>query len=123
MPVGGAVLFGDEDGERHPAYVSSIQVRDGKLSDAELAALGPPTAAGIPLVPTGAPTVVTALDIQRLGNTLSIVWPLGLTGYVLEGSPSLAAPNWQPVNGVNADCANAIVPVGTGMRFFRLIRP
>ena len=67
--------------------------------------------------------VVAALDIQRLGNTLSIVWPLGLTGYVLEASPSLTAPNWQPVSGVNADCANATVPIGPGMRFFRLIRP
>jgi hypothetical protein len=98
-------------------------VRDGRLSDAELAALGPPTASGIPLVLAAAPTVVAALDIQRLGNTLSIVWPLGLTGYLLEASPSLTAPNWQPVSGVNADCANATVPIGPGMRFFRLIRP
>jgi hypothetical protein len=123
MPVGGAVLFGDEDGERHPAYVSSIQVRDGKMSDAELAALGPPTATGIPLFVTGAPTVVAALDIQRLGNTLSIVWPPGLTGYVLQSSPSLTTPNWQPVAGVIADCAGATVPLGTGTQFFRLIRP
>jgi hypothetical protein len=123
MPVGGAVLFGDDDGERHPAYVNSIQVRDGRMSDAELAALGPPTATGIPVAVSGAPELAAAVDIRRVGSTLSIVWPAGLTGYILESSPSLTAPNWQPVSGVNADCANATVPVGTGMRFFRLIRP
>jgi hypothetical protein len=123
MPVGGAVLFGDEDGERHPAYVSSIQVRDGKLSDAELAALGPPTAIGIPLVLPGASEVVAAVDIQRVGGTLSVLWPPGLTGYVLQSSPSLTAPNWQPVNGVNTDCGSATVQVGPGMQFFRLVRP
>jgi hypothetical protein len=49
LPVAGAVLFGDEDGERHPAYVNSIQVRDGTLTDAQIAAMGGPTARGIPV--------------------------------------------------------------------------
>ena len=122
MPVGGAVLFGDDDGERHPAYVNSIQVRDGKMSDAELAALGPATATGIPVALSGAAAaeLVAAVEIRRIGNSLSIVWPPGLTGHILESSPSLTAPNWQPVPGVNADCAAATVPLSGGMQFFRL---
>ncbi|MBL9175096.1 MAG: hypothetical protein JNL10_16270, partial [Verrucomicrobiales bacterium] len=46
-----AALFGDgDDGELHPVYVNSVQIRSGKLSDAELAALGAATASGIPVV-------------------------------------------------------------------------
>jgi hypothetical protein len=44
-----AVLFGDGDqDERRAMYVNSIQIRAGKLSDAELYALGGPSAAGVP---------------------------------------------------------------------------
>jgi hypothetical protein len=46
-----AILFGDGDeDERRTMYVNSIQIRPGKLSDVELALLGGPSAAGIPLV-------------------------------------------------------------------------
>ncbi|MBL9169635.1 MAG: hypothetical protein JNN07_17985 [Verrucomicrobiales bacterium] len=46
-----AILFGDGDeDERRTMYVNSIQIRPGKLSDAQLALLGGPSAAGIPLV-------------------------------------------------------------------------
>ena len=44
-----AILFADGDqDERREMYVNSIQIRAGRLSDAELALLGAPTAAGIP---------------------------------------------------------------------------
>jgi hypothetical protein len=44
-----AILFadGDED-ERHAMFVNSIQIRSGKLSDAQIVALGGPSADGIP---------------------------------------------------------------------------
>ncbi len=43
-------LFGDgDDNERTDCYVNSIQIREGALTDAEVAALGGPTAEGIPL--------------------------------------------------------------------------
>ena len=43
-------LFGDgDDNERSEAYVNSIQIRAGTLSDEEVAALGGPSADGIPL--------------------------------------------------------------------------
>jgi len=44
------VLFADNDGESMPAYVNSIQIRNYKMTDAGIAALGGPTADGIPLV-------------------------------------------------------------------------
>ena len=46
-----SILFGDgNQDERRVWYVNSIQVRDGKLSDDALIALGGPEAGGIPIV-------------------------------------------------------------------------
>ena len=46
-----AILFGDGDqDERRTMWVNSIQIRAGKLSDAECALLGSPTGSGIPVV-------------------------------------------------------------------------
>ena len=46
------LLFADGDGDDHDAtvYVNSVQVRNGKLSDAEMVALGGPAGGGIPQV-------------------------------------------------------------------------
>ncbi|HTG43756.1 MAG TPA: hypothetical protein VK633_04425, partial [Verrucomicrobiae bacterium] len=40
-------LFSDDDGETESGYINSLQVRDEKLSDGLIAALGAPSAAGI----------------------------------------------------------------------------
>jgi hypothetical protein len=45
-----ALLFADNDGESQPAYVNSVQVRNYKMKDIELAALGGPSPYGVPLV-------------------------------------------------------------------------
>jgi len=45
-----AILFGDEDGESQLCYVNSVQFRNYKLTDAGVAALGGPSADGIPAV-------------------------------------------------------------------------
>lgn len=45
-----ASLFSDEDGESQAAYLNSVQIRNYKMSDAGVAALGGPSADGIPLV-------------------------------------------------------------------------
>jgi len=45
-----ALLFSDEDGESQASYLNSVQIRNYKMSDAGIAALGGPTADGIPLV-------------------------------------------------------------------------
>jgi hypothetical protein len=44
-----ALLFADNDGERGLAYVSSVQVRDGQMSEEEVAALGAPSSSGVQL--------------------------------------------------------------------------
>lgn len=43
-----ALLFADNDNETRPGYVNSIQIRNYQMTDAEVATLGVPSAAGIP---------------------------------------------------------------------------
>ena len=42
-------LFADEDNERQDMWVNAVQIREGRMSDEEVAALGGPDANGIPL--------------------------------------------------------------------------
>ncbi len=41
--------------------------------------------------------VEVSLTVSRNGANLQLAWPIGAAGYVLQTSPSLAAPVWQPV--------------------------
>ena len=69
-------LFADENGESQPVYISSLQVRNYKMSDAEIAALGGVgSAAGIPTVTgqwdftNGDLGATIGKDMEFLGNT------------------------------------------------------
>jgi hypothetical protein len=116
-----AVLFADGDqNEQRVWYVNSIQIREGKLSDAELEALGTPTAGGIPRPggeePGDDPRLTVAIDT---GN-LRISWPADATGFSLESTPDLLNPVWAPVTGVSNNAVS--VPLTDPQRFFRLRR-
>jgi hypothetical protein len=80
-----AVLFGDGDqDERREMFVNSIQVRAGKLSDAECFALGGPSAAGIPAtIPSS--TVTGQWDFEFGDLSASIGAPLAY----LDGAEGL----------------------------------
>jgi hypothetical protein len=87
------ILFGDEDGESQPAYVNSVQIRNYRMSDAALTALGGPSSEGIPFV-TGqwdfeanSLAATIGFDLQMLPNTDLF------TGYdpvVVNGEPATA---------------------------------
>lgn len=65
------------------------------------------------------------LTIQREANNVVIRWPASATGYTLQASPSLSAPNWSAVGGApeaDGSFLKQTVAIGTGMQFFRLIR-
>ena len=96
-----AVLFGDGDqDERRMLWVNSIQIRAGKLSDAELEALGSPTAAGIPIA-LGIEQPV--LNVTRNANgSITIAWQAE-TAFTLETKPSLTTDTWTPVPDVVND--------------------
>jgi len=67
-----AVLFGDGDqDERREMWVNSIQIRSGKLSDAQIAALGAPSASGIPIAdPVTSVTGQWDFNFGDLGETV-----------------------------------------------------
>jgi hypothetical protein len=115
-----AVLFGDGDqDERRAMWVSSIQIRSGALSKAELEALGGPTAAGIPLVLDVVVETPPTLQATRSGNQLQISWPTDVTGYTLETSPGLSGATWTAVPGVVNNSVS--VPISTTANaFYRL---
>ncbi|MDB6037952.1 MAG: hypothetical protein JWM99_1793, partial [Verrucomicrobiales bacterium] len=115
------LLIADGDGDdMTDTYINSIQVRSTKLSDAELVALGGPSAGGIPVL-TEAPVVEelpVSLTITRSGSNLTISWPAASAGYILETTPSLGSPVWTPVSGV---ANNSVTFPGAGTaQFYRL---
>jgi hypothetical protein len=115
------LLIADGDGDdMTDTYINSIQVRSTKLSDAELIALGGPSAAGIPMLTEGAviqePPV--SLTITHTGNNVTISWPAAATGYILETTASLGTPVWSPVQGV---ANNSVTFAGSAAsQFYRL---
>src|SRR6266511_2802814 len=115
-----AHLFSDggHDNEVNTYYVNSVQIRDSKLSDSEVATLGGPQAAGIPHgQPSSAQPKLTTTTGAN-GNSLTISWDDAASGYSLEGTGSLTNPNWSPVQGVNNN--SVLVDTSTGTRFYRL---
>lgn len=117
-----AVLFGDGDqDERRAMWVSSIQIRSGALSKAELEALGGPSAGGIPLVLDVVVETPPTLQAARSGNQLQISWPADATGYTLQTSPSLTGASWTAVPGVVNNSVS--VPISTTANaFYRLTK-
>jgi hypothetical protein len=63
-----ALLFADDDVDARAGYVSSIQIRKGRLSDVEIARLGGPSAKKIP----------GAIRTSREFGVLQIYWSGGV---------------------------------------------
>jgi hypothetical protein len=67
-----------------------------------------------------------ALSIVSSNSTLTLSWPFPSTGFVLESTPSLRPPNWQPAPEsavTNHSLLEVLVPVNPGSRYFRLRKP
>ena len=68
------------------------------LTPTEIASLGKATAGGIPAVIPARPTLTIRLN--EFGIT-TLAWPIEVTGYILETSPSLGATAvWTPADNV-----------------------
>ena len=117
-----AILFADGDlpnpDERREWWVNSIQIRPGALSKEEMAALGGPSAAGIPVLIPLAPR--PALNAERSGNALTISWDTSVSGFTLETTSSLTNPSWSTVPGVLNNSVTIVL--GPGNEFFRLTK-
>ncbi len=73
------------------------------------------------------PSNITLSTSRASNGDLVITWPeAGAEGYVLQATPSLSTPDWQPVGGTPTDNGATLsqaVPTSGTMRFFRLRRP
>lgn len=79
-----ALLFAEDNGYNNDAYVSSIQFRPGRLSDAALAAMGGPTADKIP----------GPISVSQQGGNIIIRW----SGTFLQSADELTGP-WTTIAG------------------------
>ncbi|GEM_PF-875245 len=115
------VLFGDSDNENSDAYINAVQVREGRMSDEEIAALGGPDPDGIPAAAIGAaaasaPPTRPQLKHARSGANLTLSWDGA--GFTLESTPTLTNPSWSAVAGAANN--SIVIQVGPGTRFYRL---
>jgi len=119
-----AILFADGDqDERREMWVNSIQIRAGKLSDAELASLGAPTAGGIPVALSVAPPPAPpTLGVSKSGQSVTITWAdPDSVGFTLQTSSTLLSGSWTTVPGVVNN--SVTITVGTtGQAFYRLTK-
>ena len=98
-------LFGDgDDDERTDCYVNAIQIREGRMTDEDVAALGAASVYGIPSAPgVGAPTQVTPVPPKlqvaiSAGSDLTITLTAGQGTLTLQRRADLnPATQWQDV--------------------------
>jgi len=81
------LLFAEDNGYNNDAYVSSVQFRPGRLSDAAIEAMGGPTADKIP-------GPVRPMSVSLQGGTVFIHW----SGNTLLSADDIMGP-WTPVIG------------------------
>jgi hypothetical protein len=105
VPTALLLADGEEDGEVQPVYVSSVQVRNARMTDADIAALGAPTANKIP-------RPSAAIQVRRSGTSVVIDW----NGTALDSTLNVTG-GWAEIT----NAANPyVVTSPTGNQFFRV---
>ena len=116
-----AILFGDGDqDERREMFVSSVQIRAGKLSDVEMVALGGPSPDGLPVLIGAAAPAPTRPVIKLSRNadgSITLSWSAS-EPYVLESKASLSDASWSPVSGVANN--SVTLTANSASAFYRL---
>jgi len=115
-----ALLFttGVGSGFTQPGFVNSIQFVNGWMTPAAIAALGAPSAAGLP--PGNSALHITGIDQNASLLTLTWSGPDGQTQ--LQTSTSLSGPVWQDV-GTFSSNRSLTVPISSTTAFYRVKEP
>ncbi len=68
-----------------------------------------------------APATPPTLTVARSGSDIVVTWPATYTGYILQGTSTLASPSWGAISYSTSGTNNtATLPAGTGTQFVRL---
>ncbi|MGV3772828.1 MAG: hypothetical protein ACO1QB_08000 [Verrucomicrobiales bacterium] len=70
---------------------------------------------------TATPTA-PGLSMTRNGQSITVTWPAGQTGYVLQSTTQLGTEQWSAVSGVSGN-SYTFSSTSSTQRFFRLIKP
>lgn len=95
------LLLADEDGESQLAYINAVQIRNYKMTDAEILALGAPGAAGIPIntavinPPVVVDDVVAAASLS--GGQVVLTWTGGSGTFQIRRKAALTDATWTTV--------------------------
>lgn len=113
-----------EAGTGRPTYADAAQpFRNGDVANLAAALLGLPSVPGSLLVPE----LKKPLLLAQNGNTMTVSWPIYLTGYTLEYTDDLAAASWTPVSSGIVESNGQRIHTFTfpppSQRFFRLRKP
>lgn len=100
------LMFADDDFETHRGYCSSIQVRDYVMTSEEVAALGGPSAAGIP-IPATCPNPLPACDN-------SDIFPVDGDCIVNLSDLGVVLANFAPGTGGKTRDQGDVFPLGGG---------
>jgi len=106
-----------QDANGIPAKIAVTQVRYGVIRPC-----GP--LAGVNPLEDCKPVEVT-LNIQREGNEIVLSWPASVTGFVVQSTDDLSAPQWSDVNAtvqVVGELQLVRLPLSGNTQFFRLAR-
>jgi hypothetical protein len=95
------------------AEIEEAALYDQALSATQIAAL-------VPSNITVQPELSVAYSSAQ--GTVTISWPVGITGFILQSSDSLPATKWLPVPGVTNNNSVTIV-ANSKMQFYRLSNP
>lgn len=113
-----------EAGTRRPTYVDEVQpFRNGDVANLAAALLGLPKVPGSLLVPEFKKPIL----VTRSGASMTVSWPIYLTGYTLEYKDDLAAASWTSLaSGIvelNGQKTHTFTFPPPSQRFFRLRKP
>jgi hypothetical protein len=112
------LLFADNSFETAPGLVNSVQFRDRVLTDAEMLALGSPSAGGIGGGSGGGGGDIVIQSIKKTGTTVTITVTGGTGNLVLQKKTKLPDPTWQNVT--NSTSGTFTVTSTNSTAFFRV---